>query len=33
VTPETARAIVDAFFATPFEAGRHVRRVDMIEAR
>ena len=29
-SPETAYAIVDAFLATPFEGGRHQRRVDEI---
>lgn len=30
IAPETAYAIVDAFLATEFEAGRHQRRVDQI---
>lgn len=30
--PETAFAIVDAFLGTPFEGGRHQRRVDQISA-
>ncbi|MBR4649488.1 MAG: RpiB/LacA/LacB family sugar-phosphate isomerase, partial [Bacteroidaceae bacterium] len=27
---DTARQIMDVFFATPFEGGRHVRRVNKI---
>ncbi len=30
--PETAMRIVDTFLATPFEAGRHSRRVDQISS-
>jgi ribose 5-phosphate isomerase B len=33
VAVDVARTLVDAFFKTAFEGGRHVRRVDMIEAR
>jgi ribose 5-phosphate isomerase B len=31
VTVDEARAIVKMFLETPFEGGRHQRRVDMIE--
>jgi ribose 5-phosphate isomerase B len=31
VTEEEARAIVDAWLATPFEGGRHQRRIEMID--
>ena len=31
VTPELALAMVEAFAFTPFEGGRHQRRVDLIE--
>lgn len=30
ITNEEARAIMDEFFATPFEGGRHVRRIEKI---
>jgi len=30
ISEETARAIMDEFFATPFEGGRHVKRVAKI---
>lgn len=30
ISPVEALAIVDAFFATPFEGGRHQRRIDKI---
>lgn len=30
ITTETAREIMDKFFATPFEGGRHVRRIEKI---
>ena len=33
VDKETARAIMDAFFSTDFEGGRHQRRVDKIACR
>lgn len=29
----TARAILDAFFSTPFEGGRHQRRIEKIPAK
>ena len=32
VTPETAREIVRIWLETPFEGGRHQRRIDMIDA-
>ena len=32
MTPETALAIVDTWLATPFEGGRHARRIAMIDA-
>jgi ribose 5-phosphate isomerase B len=32
MTEETALAIVDAWLATPFEGGRHARRIAMIDA-
>lgn len=31
VTVETAKQIVDAYFSTPFEGGRHERRVEKLE--
>lgn len=31
LTPEEALAIVDEWMATPFEGGRHQRRVDLID--
>lgn len=30
ITTDEARAIMDEFFATPFEGGRHVRRIEKI---
>ena len=30
IEPEMARMIMDEFFSTPFEGGRHVRRVNKI---
>lgn len=30
ITNEEARAIIDKFFDTPFEGGRHVRRIEKI---
>lgn len=30
ISTETAREIMDNFFATPFEGGRHVRRIEKI---
>ena len=30
IDPETAKACVEAFFTTDFEAGRHVRRVEKL---
>lgn len=30
ISVETAKEIVDAFLATPFEGGRHIRRVEKI---
>lgn len=30
IGPETAKMIVEAFLTTPFEGGRHQKRVDMI---
>lgn len=30
ITTETARAIMDEFFTTSFEGGRHIRRVEKI---
>lgn len=32
MSEETALAIVDVWLATPFEAGRHQRRIDLIDA-
>ena len=32
ISPARARAIVEAWFATPFEGGRHLRRVKQIAA-
>lgn len=32
ISQETALAIVDAWLATPFEGGRHQRRIDLIDA-
>jgi ribose 5-phosphate isomerase B len=32
MSAETALAIVDAWLATPFEGGRHQRRIDLIDA-
>ncbi len=32
MTPETALAIVDTWLETPFEGGRHARRIGMIDA-
>ena len=32
LTPEQALAIVDVWLATPFEGGRHVRRIALIDA-
>jgi ribose 5-phosphate isomerase B len=32
MSEETALAIVDAWLATPFEGGRHQRRIDLIDA-
>jgi ribose 5-phosphate isomerase B len=32
ITPEEAIAIVNTWLATPFEAGRHQRRIDLIDA-
>ena len=32
MTPETALAIVDTWLETPFEGGRHARRIAMIDA-
>jgi ribose 5-phosphate isomerase B len=32
VSEELALAIVDAWLATPFEGGRHQRRIDLIDA-
>ena len=29
---DTAKMLVDVFFATEFEGGRHARRVDMIDS-
>ncbi|MDR2840951.1 MAG: ribose 5-phosphate isomerase B [Paludibacter sp.] len=31
IAPDEARAIVDAFFTTNFEGGRHQRRIEKIE--
>lgn len=33
ITPVEALAIVDAFLETPFEGGRHQRRIDKIPAK
>lgn len=33
ITPVEALAIVDAFFETPFEGGRHQRRIDKIPVK
>ncbi len=30
ITTETARAIMDEFFSTEFEGGRHIRRIEKI---
>jgi len=30
ITPEVARQIMNEFFSTPFEGGRHVRRIEKI---
>lgn len=30
ISDETAGRIMDAFFATPFEGGRHIRRIEKI---
>lgn len=30
ISQDTAREIMDEFFATPFEGGRHVRRIEKI---
>ncbi len=30
---DEARAIVDTWLATPFEGGRHVRRIELLDAR
>lgn len=30
ISDETARRIMDAFLATPFEGGRHIRRIEKI---
>jgi len=32
IAPETALACVDVFLSTPFEGGRHQRRVDKLGA-
>lgn len=32
LTPEEALAIVDMWLVTPFDGGRHQRRIDMIDA-
>ena len=32
MSEDTALAIVDAWLATPFEGGRHQRRIDLIDA-
>ncbi len=32
ITPELALELVDIFFSTPFEGGRHQRRIDKIPA-
>ena len=32
VDEETARAIVDAWLETPFEGGRHIERIEMLDA-
>ena len=32
MSEETALAIVDTWLATPFEGGRHVKRIEMIDA-
>jgi ribose 5-phosphate isomerase B len=31
VTPEVAKAMVRAFLNTPFEGGRHAKRVEKID--
>lgn len=33
ISNEEARAIMDEFFATPFEGGRHVRRIEKIPVK
>lgn len=30
ISDETARAIMDEYFSTPFEGGRHIRRIEKI---
>ena len=30
ISVEAAKEIVDAFFSTPFEGGRHIRRIEKI---
>lgn len=30
ISEETARAIMDEYFSTPFEGGRHIRRIEKI---
>ncbi len=32
IAPETACELADIFLTTPFEGGRHQRRVDMMNA-
>jgi len=31
VSPDEAKAIVDTWLITPFEGGRHIRRIQMID--
>ena len=33
ISTDTARAIMDEFFSTPFEGGRHIRRIEKIPVR
>ena len=33
VSQETARQIMDEFFATPFEGGRHIKRIEKIAVK
>ena len=33
ISKETAREIMDEFFSTPFEGGRHIRRIEKIPVK